>query len=185
MVEIASRSQLRMSFLRWALFTVPLILLLGWFGGNLATSGEENRWFAALDKPDIFPPGWMFGVVWTILYILMGLALAMVLNARGARGRTLAVILFAVALLGNLTWTPLFFGMHQVGAALWLIIFIFLIAFVATILFARIRKAAGWLMVPYLAWLVVAALLNWQIDVMNPDAETLVVPAATSQIEIP
>ena len=185
MVEIASKSQLRMSYLRWALFLVPLILLLGWFSGQIAPSGEENRWYMALSKPETTPPGWVFPVVWTTLYILMGLAVSMVANARGAPGRPLAIALFVVQLAFNLIWTPLFFGMHQVGAALWLIVAMFLVAFVTTILFARIRKAAGWLMVPYLAWLVVAGLLNWQIDRLNPDAETLVVPAMTSQIEIP
>lgn len=174
-----------MSFLRWALFIVPLILLLGWLSGQWAGSGSENRWYAALAKPDTTPPDWSFGVVWTILYILMGLALAMILHARGANGRLLAIALFVVQLVGNLLWSPLFFGMHQVGAALWLLIAIFVLAFITTLLFARIRTAAGWLLVPYLAWLVVAGILNYQIDTLNPDAETLVVPAATTQIQIP
>lgn len=185
MVEIASKTQLRMSFLRWALFLVPLILLLGWLSGQWSGSGEENRWYSALIKPEMTPPGWAFPLVWTILYVLMGLALAMIFNARGASGRPLAIFLFIVQLIANLIWSPLFFGMHQVGAALWLIVFIFVTAFATTIMFANIRKAAGWLMVPYLAWLVVAGILNWQIDRLNPDAETLVVPAITSQIEIP
>src|SRR3546814_20223451 len=60
MNQIASRGQLRMSYLRWALFTVPLILLLGIASGRIAGSGHGNRWFAALAKPDIVPPGWVF-----------------------------------------------------------------------------------------------------------------------------
>src|SRR4051812_28155151 len=81
-MEIASRSQLRMSYLRYALFTVPAILLLGTLSGRASMSGYGNPWFDALAKPGFMPPGWAFGVAWTILYILLGLSLAMILNAR-------------------------------------------------------------------------------------------------------
>src|SRR3546814_1911205 len=82
MNQIASRGQLRMSYLRWALFTVPLILLLGIASGRIAGSGHGNRWFAALAKPDIVPPGWVFATAWPLLYLLIGLAIAMILHAR-------------------------------------------------------------------------------------------------------
>lgn len=182
MVELASKSQLRMSFLRWALFIVPLILLLGWFSGQWSGSGEQNSWYAALTKPETTPPGWVFPVVWTTLYILMGLALSMVLHARGAVGRGLAMALFVAQLLLNLFWSPLFFRMHQVTTAFYVILAIFVLATLTTVLFGRIRKVAAWMMVPYLAWLVIAAALNFQIDRLNPDAETLYVPAVSSQI---
>ena len=184
MVEIASKSQLRMSFLRWALFIVPAILLLGWLSGQWSGSGAENRWYMALAKPDMTPPGWVFPVVWTILYILMGLSLSMILHARGATGRGVAITFFCVQLAGNLLWSPLFFKMHQVSNALYLIGFILILTILTTIIFARIRKGAAWLLVPYMVWLSIAATLNFQIDQLNPDAETLVVPAATSQIAI-
>ena len=182
MNQIASRGQLRMSLVRWALFVVPTVMLLGFLSGQLAGSGEEDRWFMALTKPDAQPPGWLFGVAWTILYALMGLAFAMILHARGARLRGLAIALFVVQLALNLAWSPLFFGMHQVTTAFWLLIAILVAAFATTLVFGRIRKAAAWLMVPYLAWLCFAAILNKQIDALNPDAETLVVPAASTQI---
>ena len=182
MNQIASRGQLRMSLVRWALFVVPTVMLLGFLSGQLAGSGEEDRWFMALTKPDAQPPGWLFGVAWTILYALMGLAFAMILHARGARLRGLAIALFVGQLALNLAWSPLFFGMHQVTTAFWLLIAILVAAFVTTLVFGRIRKAAAWLMVPYLAWLCFAAILNKQIDALNPDAETLVVPAASTQI---
>jgi tryptophan-rich sensory protein len=92
-------------------------VFLGFLSGRLANSGYGNRWFDALVKPDFMPPGWAFGVAWTILYILMGLALAMVIHARGARGRGVAIILFLVQLLLNLAWSPLFFRAHQVDNA--------------------------------------------------------------------
>src|SRR3982750_1929694 len=84
---IASKGQLRMSFLRWAVVTVPLILLLGFLSGRSVRVGSGNAWSMALRKPARNPPGWVFPVVWTALYILIGLALAMILNARGARLR--------------------------------------------------------------------------------------------------
>lgn len=185
MNEIASPMQLRMSFLRWSLFFVPLILLLGFGAGQIAGSGEDNRWFMALVKPAAQPPGWVFGVVWSIMYVLMGLAFTLVFCARGARLRAIALVLFIVHLVLNLFWTPYFFGMHEVSNAFYLLVAIFVAAFVTTLLFGRIRALAAWLMVPYLAWLCFAAILNKQIDQLNPDAETLVVPRATQSIALP
>ena len=69
MTGIASRSQLRLSFLRYALFTVPAVLLLGTISGRIANSGYGNPWFDALTKPAFMPPGWVFGAAWTLLYI--------------------------------------------------------------------------------------------------------------------
>jgi translocator protein len=182
MTEIATPGQLRMSYLRWAMVTVPAIVLIGSLMGVLSNSGYGNRWFAALDLPDITPPGWVFGVVWPILYIMLGLALAMILHARGAKGRGLALTLFFVQLVANFAWSPLFFGQYQVTSALYLIIFILLTTIATTFAFAPIRKAAAWLLVPYMVWLSFAAILNFQIDQRNPDAETLVPAAASTQI---
>ncbi len=171
-----------MSLLRWALFIIPLIVLLGFLAGQVAGPADENRWFQALVKPAAQPPNWAFPVAWTLLYILIGLAFSMILNARGAPLRGLAIILFLVQFALNLAWSPLFFGMHQVSSAFWLLVVMFAAAFLTTLVFGRIRKAAAWLMVPYLAWLCFAAILNKQIDDLNPGAETLVVPAASTQI---
>ena len=182
MGAIASKGQLRMSFLRWAVFTVPLILLLGFASGRAVPSGSDNGWYMALQKPSVTPPGWVFPVAWTSLYILLGLAVAMILHARGARGRGLALTLFAVQFALNLAWTPLFFGMHQVGTALIVIVAMLLLAIVTTALFGRIRSLAAWLMVPYLVWISFAGVLTWRIGQLNPDAETLVPAAHTSQM---
>ena len=184
MTAIASKAQLRMSYLRWALVTVPLILLLGTLSGRVANSGYGNPWFDALVKPAIMPEGWVFGVAWTLLYILMGLALAMILHARGARGRGLAVGLFLAQLVLNYAWSPIFFGLHQVRAALMVFLLMLALTGAATFLFARIRKTAGLLMLPYLAWLCFATLLTWQIIQLNPDAETLVPGEAVTDIAL-
>ena len=184
MGEIASPEQLRMSFVRRALFVVPLVLLLGIASGRLANSGYGNPWFAALAKPGFTPPGWVFAVAWTILYIAMGFALAIVLNARRAPGRGVAVGVFLFQLALNLAWSPLFFAAHRVSTALALILVILALTALAIPLFWRIRATAGLLLLPYFFWLCFAALLNFQIDRMNPDAERLAPGAGGAQIRL-
>ncbi len=182
MNQLASPSQLRMSFVRWALFVVPAIMFLGFLSGAISGSGEENSWFAELVKPDAQPPGWVFGVVWSVLYFMIAIAFAMVLHARGARSRGVAIGLFLSQFVLNLAWSPIFFGQHKVTMAFYLILAILVLAIATTVVFGRIRKAAAWLMVPYLVWLSFASILNFQIDRLNPDAENLYVPATSSQI---
>lgn len=173
-----------MSFLRWAMVTVPLILLLGFASGRLVPSGEENAWYAALAKPALTPPGWVFPVAWTSLYICLGLAVAMIADARGARGRGAAIGLFAIQFVANLAWTPLFFGAHKVVAAAVLIAVMLALSIVVTFLFARIRRAAAWLMVPYMVWISFAGMLTLGIHQLNPDAEALVPATSTTQIDL-
>lgn len=182
MNEIASPGQLRLAYARWALVTVPVILFLGFLSGRIANSGYGNRWFDALAKPELMPPGWAFGVAWSILYALMALALAMVLHARGAKGRGLAIAFFLVQLALNLSWSPLFFRAHQIGNALVLILALFVLVGITTALFWRIRRAAGLLLLPYLAWLAFASWLNYEIGRLNPEAESLAAPAFRTQI---
>ncbi|MGD9810326.1 MAG: TspO/MBR family protein [Sphingobium sp.] len=184
MNEIASQSQLRMSYLRWALFTVPTIMFLGFLSGRMAGSGYGNRWFAALAKPDFMPPGWVFPVAWSLLYLLLGLSLAMILHARGARFRGVAILFFVLQLAANYAWSPVFFRYHMVTEAFWLILLIFALSAVTAWLFARIRPVAAILMLPYLAWLIFAAMLNQSIDQLNPDASGLEVPGAKSHIDM-
>ena len=184
MSGIASPSQLRMSFLRYALFIVPAILLLGTLSGRAANSGYSNDWFAALEKPAAMPPGWAFPVAWTTLYILIGLSLAMVLHARGALGRPTAVAFFLVQLALNYAWSPVFFGAHKVGAALVIVLAMIVLSAITALLFARIRRAAALLMLPYIAWLFFAAFLTWQIGILNPGAATLVPGQASADIPL-
>ena len=184
MTGIASRAQLRMSFLRYALFTVPAVLLLGTLSGRLANSGNGNPWFDALVKPAAMPAGWVFGAAWTLLYVLLGLALAMILHARGARGRGLAIGLFLVQLAMNYSWSPIFFAAHQVGAALILIVLMIVLSAACAFLFARIRRAAGLLILPYIGWLLFAAYLTWQIGELNPQAAELVPAEASADIPL-
>ena len=182
MSQIASPGQLRWAFLRRAVITVPLILFLGSLSGKIAGSGEANGWFASLNRPEIYPPAWAFPVVWTLLYILLGLALAMILHARGTKGRGVAVSLFILQMLMNFAWSPLFFAAHQLEAGFWLIVAMFGTALLATLSFWRIRKMAAVLMLPYLGWLAFAGFLNfqfWQLNLGAPApsgaSETMIV----------
>ncbi len=184
MREIASKGQLRLAYLRWAVVTVPFILLLGITSARLAPSGSENLWFARLAKPAIMPPEWVFPVAWTALYVLMGLALAMIINARGSRLRGPALFVFALQMAANLAWSPVFFGMHQVGAALAIIGAMFVLVLITTLLFARIRTVAAALLIPYLAWIVFAGILLYQIHQLNPNAGNLVSARPADEIQI-
>lgn len=183
MNEIASKGQLRLSYLRWALVTVPTVVFLGFLSGFVANSGYDNRWFAALVKPDFMPPAMAFPVAWSVLYVMLGLAIAIIIHARGAAMRGPAIALFVVQLALNYAWSPLFFRAHQVTEAFYLILAIIVTSVMTTILFARVRPLAAALMVPYLGWLCFAASLNYTIDQLNPGASTLVVPALQTQIQ--
>lgn len=183
MAGLASRSELRMSFLRYAVITVPAVLLLGTLSGYLAGSGSSNPWFAALRKPAFMPPGWVFPLAWTILYILLGLSLAMLLHAKGAHKRDRVLILFWVSLVLNFAWSPVFFGMHKVTFALSLIAAMIILVMGLILALWKIRIVAALLLYPYLGWLMFAGLLNYEILQLNPTAETLVPGGQTINID--
>lgn len=170
---LASSAQLRAHLLRWCLVTIPAILVLGFVSARVSGSGPGNVWFDALNKPPLYPPPETFAIVWPVLYLMMGLALAMVLSARGASGRGLAVGAFLIQFALNLAWSPLFFRAHEVVAAFWVIVALLVLVTITIGLFLRVRVGAGLLLVPYLIWLMFAALLNWQFDALNPDAVTI------------
>jgi tryptophan-rich sensory protein len=171
-----------MSFLRTALFTVPLVLLIGIVSGRASNSGYSNVWFASLDKPALMPPGWAFGAAWTLLYILLGLVLAMLVHARGARLRGLALGLFLAQLTLNFAWSPLFFALHETKAALLIILAMIVLSVAATVLLWPIRRAGALLMLPYLAWLAFAATLTFEIVRLNPGAGELVPGGGSADI---
>jgi len=166
---LASRGQLRASFIRWALFTVPLCVLLGFVAGQLG--GPDTAWFQQLEKPGIYPEPKWFGIVWTILYVMIGLSVAIVASAWGARGRTAALWVFAAHFALNLSWSYVFFGAQQISGALMLLGAIVVTLLVVIALFWRVRRLAALLLLPYLAWVGFAAALNYQFLQLNPDAD--------------
>ena len=156
--------------LKTALLTVPAIVIVGSLMGYLSNSGFSNDWYAALQKPSFQPPAWMFGVVWTTLYTLLGIALAMVLNAPPSKERRDAMWLFGGQLALNFAWSPIFFAAHAMQIALGVIVVMAALAAFTAGQFRRIRPLAGYLMVPYLLWLCFAATLNSAIGRLNPGA---------------
>ena len=183
MNRLASPAQLRASLLRWSLFVVPAVMLLGFLSGQLGGSGAENPWFMELEKPAIYPPPATFGIVWTVLYFMMGVALAMVCAAWGARWRGPAIAAFTVQLLLNLSWSPVFFALHNIVAAMAIIVALAAALAVTMWLFFKIRRAAGWLLVPYLAWVLFAGVLNFEFLRLNPGAEYLRYGESAQRIE--
>jgi benzodiazapine receptor len=184
MNRLASPAQLRASVIRWALFLVPAVVLLGLLSGQYAGSGPDNPWFAALAKPAIYPPPAAFGIVWTVLYALMGLALALVCAAWGARYRTPAILAFVLQLALNLAWTPVFFGEHQITTALAILVALDIAVLLTVVLFWKVRRAAALLLLPYLAWILFATALNWQFLQLNPDADGARPSNAVQRIEL-
>lgn len=162
----------RAGWWRRALLCVVAIELLGGLSGWLSDAGYGNWWFDSLQKPDFMPPGWAFGVVWPILYALVGLALALVIAEPPSVGRRAGLTLFVIQLALNFAWSPIFFAEHDIRLALLVIIAMAVIAAIAAFQFGLLKRAAGVLMVPYLAWLVFAATLNGAIERLNPGAGT-------------
>ena len=168
MNRLASPGQLRASLIRWSLFLVPAVMLLGFLSG--AVGGDaQSQWFQALEKPAIYPPPATFGIVWTILYAMIGFAFALVCAAWGSAVRAWAIIAFVIQFALNLAWSPMFFAQHEIAIALYILIALDVMVVVTTYLFFRVRKWAGVLMLPYLAWILFATVLNWQFLQLNPD----------------
>jgi translocator protein len=155
-----------------AFVTVPAIVIAGSVIGLVTNGRGSNPWYAALAKPSFIPPPLAFPIAWTILYALMGVALAMVLAEPASPRRRFALILFAIQLALNFAWSPIFFAAHDISLAKIVIFLMAAIAAAAAGQFFRLRKAAGYLMLPYLAWLVFASTLTATIETLNPGAGT-------------
>jgi tryptophan-rich sensory protein len=157
----------------WWKIAIPAIVaieVVGGLSGWLSNSGYGNDWFDGLQKPFFMPPGWIFGVVWPILYALLGISLALVVAEPSSERRRLALMLFFAQLALNFLWSPIFFGAHDIALAKWVIFAIAIVAAAAAGQFLRLRKGAGLLMIPYLIWLIFAATLNITIEALNPGA---------------
>ena len=162
----------RRSWWKIALICVVAIEIAGGLSGWVSNSGYGNTWFDGLQKPSFMPPGWTFGVVWPVLYAILGVALSMVLAEPESDRRRFALILFFAQLALNFAWSPIFFAAHDISLAKWVIFMMAALAAAAAGQFLRIKRDAALLMLPYLSWLVFAATLYATIEVLNPGSGT-------------
>ena len=148
------------------IFSIGLCLLAG-VVGSIFTASAIPTWYATLNKPSFSPPNWVFAPVWTTLYILMGISLYLALSGEGKGEREKAVRIFGIQLVLNIVWSIIFFGWHNPLFALVDIVALW-IAIVLTIKnFYKINKLAGQLLIPYLAWVSFATVLNLMIVLLN------------------
>ncbi len=147
--------------------------LVGWmlfsfsasFGAVFISIGE---WYNSLNKPTWNPPSWVFGPAWTLLYLMMGMAAWLVWREGGWREQRRALVLWLIQWFLNALWTPLFFGLHRPGLAFAEIVLLWLTVALTAFVFWQIKRAAGLLLLPYLAWVTFAAVLNFTIWRLNP-----------------
>jgi translocator protein len=143
---------------------LPGWILLTFLAPAAGAFSMPGAWYASLAKPEWNPPSWIFGPVWSVLYLSMAVA-AWLVWRKGGQGHALRLYIVQLAL--NAAWTPVFFGAHQLGAALLVILALWLAILLTLRAFWRISKPAGLLFVPYLAWVSFASFLNFTLWRMN------------------
>ncbi|MPM07964.1 Tryptophan-rich protein TspO [bioreactor metagenome] len=141
-------------------------LAIGFIAGQF-TSDAIPGWYASLNKPSFNPPDWIFGPVWTVLYVLMGISLFMIWSRPRSQQRTLAVMAFLLQMTLNFAWTFLFFYYQQMGFALADILLLLASIIFMMIRFHRVSKLSAWLNFPYLLWVSFATALNVAYLVLN------------------
>lgn len=148
--------------------SIIIVFIVGSIG-TLFTLSKIPTWYASLIKPSWAPPNWLFGPVWTTLYVLIGVAFFLVwskgLNRKDVQ---LALVIFAIQLILNLFWSIVFFGYESIFGGLIVIVFLWVSILVTIIVFYRISKPAGFLLVPYIVWVNIAGYLNYTVYILNP-----------------
>jgi tryptophan-rich sensory protein len=143
------------------LFLSILLCLSAGIIGSLFTFSAIPTWYATLSKPSFSPPNWIFGPVWTTLYILMGIAMYLVWKKK----RSLK--LFLIHLGFNAGWSIVFFGLHSILGGMVVIIILWSFIFLLIKDFYRINRVAAYLLLPYLAWVSFASFLNFSLLLLN------------------
>jgi tryptophan-rich sensory protein len=153
----------------WIKLVISIVvpLVVGGISGFF-TKPEISTWFQTIKKPDWQPPNWLFGPIWTILYIMMGIAFYLIWkkDAEASKKRT-AVTLWIVQLVLNFFWSFVFFKQHQIDWALGEIVILWFFILLTIFTFARINKMAAWILVPYISWVSFAGILTYTIWQLN------------------
>jgi tryptophan-rich sensory protein len=145
------------------------ICLLAGYIASYYTTPEIPTWYAGLNKPDLTPPSWVFGPVWTVLYILMGFSLYLIIESglKSIEGKV-GLALFGLQLILNVGWSFFFFGQHSTFWGLLAIILLWAVLLCTIIQVFRISFTAAVLLLPVLVWITFAGILNYQIMILNP-----------------
>ena len=142
-------------------------LLIGGLSGFF-TANSISGWYATIQKPSFNPPNWIFGPVWTLLYVMMGIALFVIWKSEADSVlKKQALILFSIQLAVNFCWSLLFFYCESPGCALIDIILMWVLILMTIFSFGKISSFAAWMLVPYIGWVSFAALLNFAIWKLN------------------
>jgi translocator protein len=150
------------------IIAVGVSLLAGVIGSFFTTPAIQSGWYTELAKPALNPPAWVFGPVWTLLFILMGVAVWLVWKRGvGEPGVKRALVIFDIQLILNVLWSIIFFGLHSPGGALVEMVFLWLAILAMIAAFYKISKTAAWLLLPYILWVSFAVYLNYAIWVLN------------------
>lgn len=148
------------------IISILACLAVGGISGYV-TASEIPGWYATLQKPSFNPPNWLFGPVWTLLYIMMGIAFWLVWKSDASDLKQKAMLLFALQLTLNFFWSILFFSFHQTGWAMVEIALLWVFILLCIVSFYPISAIAAYLLVPYLCWVSFASLLNFYIWKLN------------------
>ena len=151
----------------WLFLFIFLCLIFGnGLGGYFAFTSVET-WYQTLNKPSFNPPDWVFGPVWTTLYVLMGISIWLIWRKKPSKNRTIGIRIFWLQLFFNIFWTYLFFGIQRIDLGFFEIIFLILLILINIIYFLKINTAAGYLLIPYFIWVLYASLLTYNIWILN------------------
>lgn len=143
------------------------IPLVAGFLGTVFTTPAVQSWYLTINKPTWNPPSWLFGPVWTTLFILMGIALYLVWSAKMSDKVRLGLKMFAAQMVLNVLWSVFFFGMGSFWLAFGEILILWLFILKTMMAFAKVNKTAAWLFLPYLLWVSFASFLNFTVASLN------------------
>jgi benzodiazapine receptor len=153
----------------WLKLIVSIVIAwMAGFLGSFFTASSVTTWFITLAKPSFNPPSWLFGPVWTILYIMIGVSLFLVWTTKVNKNlKKKAYWIFGIQLVLNAMWSIVFFGAQNPGLAFIVIVLLWISIILNMIWFYKIRKSAGYLLIPYLLWVSFASVLNFAIWILN------------------
>lgn len=149
------------------IISILLPMIIGGISGSF-TSASINTWYVTLNKPWFNPPNWIFAPVWTLLYLMMGIAFYIIWKSEAVNAvKQTAVILFAAQLLVNFLWSLIFFYLKQPGWAMIDIILMWILIVATIFSYGKISSTAAWLMLPYICWVSFAMILNFYLWKLN------------------